>query len=275
MRKMVKSKMKLTLAVLLITYIAIIPAAKSHAWHESDFHAAAKPNKNADKKRLADMSWVKLQKQFPEAYVLNGPRDRKRVALTFDDAPDPRYTPAILDILAEYDVCATFFIVGNRAQKHPALVRRIQSEGHIIGNHSYDHAVLSKLPLSGYRKQIGTTDTILSRIVGYSPRYVRPPYGELLPQQVKWSKLAGYTIVNWDVDSVDWKNSPSSSVLYNVKKTLQPGSIILQHAGGGVGQDLSGTVNALPQIIQLLRGKGYELVTLPELLGKSADRRTE
>ncbi|MDQ0060678.1 polysaccharide deacetylase family protein [Paenibacillus harenae] len=238
----------------------------------SSTYAFGKPKQNPVQQRKDDMSWVKLQKKYPGAYVLNGPRNEKRVALTFDDAPDPRYTPAILDILAQHDVCATFFIVGNRAQKHPRLVQRIQREGHTIGNHSYDHAVMSKLSLSGYRKQIWRTDAIIKNIVGYSPRFFRPPYGELLPQQVRWSKLAGYTIVNWDVDSVDWKNSTSTVVIRNIKKTLQPGSIILQHAGGGEGQDLSGTIKALPQLIGLLQSKGYELVTLPELLGKSADR---
>jgi peptidoglycan/xylan/chitin deacetylase (PgdA/CDA1 family) len=267
-----RHSMAMKSAVLLLICLMLHAGIGTSSSRTSLVYASLKPKQAAKQQRKDDMSWVKLQKQFPDNYVLNGPRNSRKVALTFDDAPDPRYTPAILDILAQYDVCATFFIVGNRAQKHPQLVQRIQREGHTIGNHSYDHAVMSKLSISGYRKQIWSTDAILKNIIGYSPRYVRPPYGELLPQQVRWSKLAGYTIVNWDVDSVDWKNSPSSAVLRNIKKTLQPGSIILQHAGGGDGQDLSGTVKALPQLILLLRNKGYELVTLPELLGKSADR---
>ncbi|MNZ58775.1 Peptidoglycan-N-acetylglucosamine deacetylase [compost metagenome] len=163
--------------------------------------------------------------------------------------------------------------MGVRAAKHPAIVKRIHNEGHIIGNHSYNHAVLSTLSLSDYRKQIWSTDAAIQKIIGYSPHFIRPPYGETLPQQVKWSQQAGFSIVNWDVDSVDWKKNPSSdSIIKNIKSTLQPGSIILQHAGGGYGQDLSGTIQALPRLIQLLRSKGYELVTLPELLGQSAAR---
>ncbi len=232
-----------------------------------------KPAKETKNRQPAVVSWDKLHKQFPNAFLLNGPRNKKRIALTFDDVPDPRYTPAILDILAEHDVCATFFIVGNRAAKYPSLVKRIHNEGHIIGNHSYDHAVFSKLTLSNYQKQIWRTDTIIKNIIGYSPHFIRPPYGELLPQQIRWSKQAGFVIVNWDVDSVDWKNNPSSAlVLQNIRSTLQPGSIILQHAGGGIGQNLSGTVNALPKLIHLLQSKGYELVTLPELIGQSAAR---
>src|SRR5690606_7056695 len=142
---------------------------------------------------------------------------------TFDDAPDPRFTPAILDTLAKYDVCATFFVVGVRAAKHPAIVKRIHNEGHIIGNHSYNHAVLSTLSISDYRKQIWSTDAAIRKIIGYSPHFMRPPYGETLPQQVKWSQQAGFTIVNWDVDSVDWKNNPSSDlIIKNIKSTLQP-----------------------------------------------------
>jgi peptidoglycan/xylan/chitin deacetylase (PgdA/CDA1 family) len=254
---------------LILDQSAYTTVALANGQHQSQF----KPKKRSNKRRTSDMSWVKLHKQFPDTFLTNGPRNAKRVALTFDDAPDPRFTPAILDILARYDVCATFFVVGARAAKYPAIVKRIHKEGHIIGNHSYDHAVFSMLSLTNYGKQIWQTDYIIKNITGYSPHFVRPPYGELLPQQVKWSKQAGFTVVNWDVDSIDWKNNPSSlSIVNNIKKTLQPGSIVLQHAGGGVGQDLSGTIKALPVIIQLLRNKGYELVTLPELIGQSAYR---
>lgn len=232
-----------------------------------------KPSSTAKRHRAESMPWVKLHKQYPSTFLTNGPRSAKLVALTFDDAPDPRFTPAILDILAKNDVCATFFVVGARASKHPAIVKRIHQEGHIIGNHSYNHAVLSKLSLTDYSKQIWRTDAVIRNIVGYSPHFIRPPYGELLPQQVKWSKQFGFTIVNWDVDSVDWKNNPNSaSIIKNIRRTLQPGSIILQHAGGGYGQDLSGTIHALPWLIQLLRSKGYELVTIPELLSQPASR---
>jgi Predicted xylanase/chitin deacetylase len=233
---------------------------------------ASSPSK-PKKQKAAGMSWVKMHKQFPDSFILNGPRNSKRIALTFDDAPDPRFTPQILDTLASYDVCATFFIVGSRAVKHPALVRRIHQEGHTIGNHSYNHAVLSQLSPREFHTQIWRTDAIVSKIIGYHPRFVRPPYGEMLPNQVAWSRKSGYTVVNWDVDSVDWRNNPNSGIiLHNIKKTLQPGSIVLQHAGGGYGQDLSGTIQALPVLISQLRKKGYTFVTLPELLNQPADK---
>ncbi|SFE14475.1 Peptidoglycan/xylan/chitin deacetylase, PgdA/CDA1 family [Paenibacillus catalpae] len=233
---------------------------------------ASSPSK-PKKQKAAGMSWVKMHKQFPDSFILNGPRNAKQIALTFDDAPDPRFTPQILDILASYDVCATFFVVGSRAVKHPALVRRIHREGHTIGNHSYNHAVMSQLNSREFHTQIWRTDAIVSKIIGYHPRFVRPPYGEMLPDQVAWSRKSGYTVVNWDVDSVDWRNNPNSGiVLHNIKKTLQPGSIVLQHAGGGYGQDLTGTIQALPVLISQLRKKGYKFVTLPEMLNQPADK---
>lgn len=233
---------------------------------------ASSPSK-PKKQKAAGMSWVKMHKQFPDSFILNGPRNAKQIALTFDDAPDPRFTPQILDILASYDVCATFFVVGSRAVKHPALVRRIHREGHTVGNHSYNHAVMSQLNSREFHTQIWRTDAIVSKIIGYHPRFVRPPYGEMLPDQVAWSRKSGYTVVNWDVDSVDWRNNPNSGIiLHNIKKTLQPGSIVLQHAGGGYGQDLTGTIQALPVLISQLRKKGYKFVTLPEMLNQPADK---
>ncbi|MGG4144600.1 polysaccharide deacetylase family protein [Paenibacillus algorifonticola] len=230
--------------------------------------------KTGKKRRSDSVSWVKLQKRYPGAYFLNGPRHKKEVALTFDDAPDPRITPAILDILAKHHVQATFFLVGTRAEKHPEIVKRIHREGHVIGNHSYNHKVMSKLSPNDFHRQVWRTDAIISRIIPYHPHFFRPPYGEMQPGQVAWAKNNGYIVVNWDVDSADWKNNPTSTViLRNMHKTLRPGSIILQHAGGGTAQSLSGTIEALPQLIASLQQKGYRIVTLPELLEQSAERR--
>jgi len=225
--------------------------------------------------RRKTLSWGALQKRYPGTFVIGGPRGEKKVALTFDDVPDPRFTPKVLDILARYKVRATFFVVGSRASKYPSMVKRMQREGHIIGNHSYNHAVFSRISLPAFRQQILRTDAILRPLAGYSPRLIRPPYGEILPEQIEWMKRNGYIAVNWDVDSADWRGIDSNTVLFNIKKTLRPGSIVLQHAGGGTGQNLSGTIEALPRLIKLLHSKGYRIVTLPELLSKPAARNME
>ncbi|MEK3882869.1 polysaccharide deacetylase family protein [Paenibacillus sp. PL2-23] len=258
---------------------AAAPSNLAAAYISTDTASTLQPSKRQTdhkrKKRRSTrkpspvMSWETLKRQYPNVFLTNGSRSLNRVALTFDDAPDPRFTPAILDVLAQYDVCATFFVVGERAAKHPELVSRIIREGHVIGNHSFDHSVFSKLSMYQFQQQIWKTDGIIQQITGVSPTLIRPPYGELLSKQVSWGKQNGFTIVNWDVDSEDWKRNPDSArVMANIKRTLQPGSIILQHAGGGVGQDLSGTIQALPSLIELLEGKGYELVTLSELINK-------
>ncbi|QHW30777.1 polysaccharide deacetylase family protein [Paenibacillus rhizovicinus] len=236
---------------------------------------SAQTRKRKKRNRAKPISWVALQQQYPGSFVIWGPRRYRRVALTFDDVPDPRYTPQVLETLARYKVRATFFVVGQRAAAHPALVRRMVREGHIVGNHSLNHPVFSRISLYAMQQQISRTDWTLRPLVGYSPRFVRPPYGEIVPAQVEWLRSQGYTVVNWDVDSQDWRSLDSQSILINIRRTLQPGSIILQHAGGGEGQDLSGTIAALPRLIKLLRSKGYVIVTLPELLGRPAGRKLQ
>ena len=233
---------------------------------------AGEPSLPAGSKPEA-MSWVRLEKRYPGSFVTRGSGERRAVALTFDDVPDPRYTPQVLDILARHRVRATFFVVGSRAVKHPALVRRMVREGHLIANHSYSHALFRKSSMYRFQEEIDRTDRILAKLSGYRPRFIRPPYGEITPRQVEWSRRRGYIIANWDVDSVDWRQIPKHRVLANIRKTLQPGSIILQHAGGGYGQDLSGSVEALTPLIRMLRAKGYRIVTLDELLGQNGQRK--
>ncbi|MCQ6558780.1 polysaccharide deacetylase family protein [Paenibacillus mendelii] len=220
------------------------------------------------------LSWVKLQQLYPGAFYIGGPRKPRMVTLTFDDVPDMNYTPKVLDILAKYKVRATFFVVGSRARAYPSIVRRMQREGHMIGNHSYSHPVFSRISLQQFQQQVMRTDALLRPLIGYSPKLIRPPYGEILPKQIEWAQSKGFVIVNWNVDSEDWRSLDSNRILINIKRTLQPGSIILQHAGGGQGQDLSGTINALPRLIRMLRSKGYQIVTLPELLNRPVARQT-
>lgn len=214
--------------------------------------------------------WPEMQKLYEGVFVLYASRSENKVALTFDDVPDPRFTPQVLDILKRKKVRATFFVVGTRAKKHPGLVKRIYREGHAVGNHSYSHPDFSRLTLSKMQEQITRTDRELSRLLGIRPRLIRPPYGEILVDQLEWSRREGYTVVNWDVDSSDWRQLTAAKVYRNVTRSVRPGSIVLMHAGGGEGQNLAGTVKALPRIIDWLREHHYEPVTLPELLGVPA-----
>lgn len=212
------------------------------------------------------IKWTELERKYEGVFVLSASRGSRKVALTFDDVPDPRFTPKVLDVLKEKRVHATFFVVGSRTLKNPGILRRIHREGHNVGNHSYNHPDFSKLSLVRVQEQINRAEGIISGVTGLKPRLIRPPYGEILPKQLEWAKKRGYIVVNWDVDSQDWKQLSANQVFRNVTRSVKPGSVVLMHAGGGDGQDLTGTVKALPRIIDWLRAHNYEIVTLTELL---------
>lgn len=234
-----------------------------------DTSVMSKQRETEEKERsnaAVGLSLSQLIKKYPDTFRVRGPHI-KQVALTFDDVPDPRFTPKVLDVLKKEGVKATFFAVGTRSKKHPGLVARIKREGHAIGNHSYNHAQFNKLTLNEFRDQIERTNRILKSITGQEPRLIRPPYGEINEEQLRWARKNNYKIVNWNVDSLDWKGLSKDQVKENILSATGPGAIILQHAGGGVGSELQGTIEALPEVISELRSKGYTFVTLPEMLG--------
>lgn len=213
-----------------------------------------------------------LRAKYPDDFKLSGTAKEKSIALTFDDGPDERFTPQVLDMLKAYGVKATFFVLGKKAEAHPAIVKRMIREGHIVGNHSYRHPLFTKLPVDQFAQEIGQTEEVLNRLIGYRPKLLRPPYGEIDEEQLLWAKNSGYVVVNWNVDSLDWKNLNEEQVSGNILGHTKAGAIVLQHSAGGGSQDLSGTVKALPGIITKLRGQGYKLVTIPELLHVSKSK---
>ncbi|MDG0814626.1 polysaccharide deacetylase family protein [Cohnella rhizosphaerae] len=254
-------------AGLMLAGTALVPAKTGEAETARERPAVSVSASKASKPASAPVSWSDLQRRYRGVFVLRASASGgRRVALTFDDVPDPRYTPLVLNVLKRKRVRATFFVVGSRASKHPGLVRRIVNEGHAVGNHTYSHPELPKLSLGQVKREIERTGAEIRETAGFEPAMIRPPYGDIRPAQLEWARSRGYTVVNWDVDSQDWRQIPSGVVLRNALKGLRPGSIVLMHAGGGSGQNLFGTVNALPHLIDQLRAKGYELVTVPELL---------
>ncbi|WP_232729949.1 polysaccharide deacetylase family protein [Paenibacillus phocaensis] len=206
-----------------------------------------------------------LRRKYSETFKFRGP-EGKQIALTFDDGPDPRFTPQILDVLHRKGVKATFFVVGVRAKKFPGIMQRIHRDGHIIGNHSFSHPNFHNRSVKQFQNEIQRTEKIIQSTVGYRPKLIRPPYGEIKEEQLQWAQKNGYTLVNWNVDSQDWKGLDKEKVKSNVIRTAGPGSIILHHSGGGVGSNLNGTIQALPEIIDTLQAQGYRFVDLAELL---------
>jgi peptidoglycan/xylan/chitin deacetylase (PgdA/CDA1 family) len=219
-----------------------------------------------DKERVnTPLTLADLHQKYRSTFLFNGPQNVRQAALTFDDVPDTIFTNQILDVLKQYGVKATFFVVGNRAEAHPEVIRRIVKDGHELGNHSYSHPNLAKTDAAKFHDEVLNTEQILTNITGYKHKLFRPPYGNVTEPQILWLASQQYHIINWNVDSLDWKGLNAEQVTANVLGHVVPGAVILQHGAGGEGEDLTGTVQALPGIIEKLQASNIQLVTVPEL----------
>lgn len=196
-------------------------------------------------------------------------RRPKEVALTFDDGPDHLWTPRILDVLSAYQVKATFMCLGKQVARNPRVLQRIKADGHIIGNHSWDHPYLTKVPLSEVRMQVERTANEIAKVAGVNPRLFRPPYGDLNDDVIREIASLKKEILLWDIDSWDWKGLSGPQVAKNILGHVRDGSIVLQHCSGPF-ETVNGTLEALPYIIEVLRERGYTFSTVPKLLRMAA-----
>ena len=197
----------------------------------------------------------------------HGNSNTKKVALSFDDGPSVLYTEQILEILKEYDVPATFFMVGKNVERHPEIAREVAESGHVIGNHSYNHTNLIFHTNKKVREELVRTDQAIHKATGKSPMIFRPPYGGNDPLTLIQAKKMGYITVKWSLSAKDWEKPGVDKILDNISH-VKNGTIILLHDGfeSHDNADRSQTVQALPLIINQLRSEGYEFVTVPELL---------
>jgi len=222
---------------------------------------------------------------YPLSYTVTqyGYHPRK-VALSFDDGPDPEWTPKILDILKKYNVKGAFFMIGEEAEKYVGTMQRVYREGHEIGNHTFTHPDISEISRGQADLQLNLTERLFGAKLGVQPLYFRPPYS--IDQEPDTNDQAapidrveglGYVIVGNKIDTNDWDENPpknpkeiTDSVFDQIaqmeKKPWMRGSIILLHDGGG---DRSATIEALPVLIESLRQRGYEIVPVSELVGKT------
>jgi len=182
----------------------------------------------------------------------------KVIALTFDDGPDPVDTPAVLNILKEKNVRATFFVLGQAAQANPDLLKRLVLEGHEVGNHSFYHDYQQRRLV----EEMKQTDQEVFASTGAHTYFYRPPGGFLSKSQLETVRKNGHIVALWSVDSKDWRNPGVKQIVDNVLKNVFPGAIILLHDGG---YQRTQTVKALGPIIDALRARGYRLATLSEL----------
>lgn len=184
-------------------------------------------------------------------------KHKKVVALTFDDGPDGNTTPQALDILAKYKIKATFFVQGKNIAGNESILKRMQSEGHEVGNHSWNHPILTKLSLEDAKQQLTDTEDAITKVLGKSSKLMRPPYGAISDDIRNSLDLS---FIMWDVDSLDWKSKNEAAILTEIQRQTTDGSIILMH---DIHQM---SVNSLPRVIEYLQGQGYSFVTVSELL---------
>ena len=181
----------------------------------------------------------------------------KKIALTFDDGPHPYYTEQLLDGLKERGAKASFFVMGKQAEAHPEIVQRMQTEGHLIGNHTYSHLQLGKGNRETFKSELVKTNELLFEITGEEPQYVRPPYGS-------WDKSFESELtmipVLWTIDPMDWCSSDVSGIVRKVTKKAEENSVILMH------DEYKSSVTAALEIVDILQEQGYEFVTVDEIL---------
>lgn len=185
--------------------------------------------------------------------------DAAPVALTFDDGPNALYTPKVLDILARYGLRATFFVVGSEVERLPALTRRIISDGHVLGNHTWDHADLTTLDDQGFRDQVDRTEALLGSILGTPPNCVRPPFGRINAFGRSELLHRGLAVALWTKDTEDWKRPGTTVIVQNALAGARPGGVILFHDSG---PDMSQTVAALPAVIEGILGRGLRIAPI-------------
>ncbi|MBN3522946.1 polysaccharide deacetylase family protein [Paenibacillus apiarius] len=194
------------------------------------------------------------------------PSAGKRIALTFDDGPDPKNTPKILELLKQYDAKATFFLVGRRVEKHPQLVKHTVSEGHEIGNHSYHHKYLRRGTSPAVIKdEIIRAHRVIEEVSGIEPRLYRPPGGYYNENLVKVAQANDYRVVmwSWHQDTKDWSSPGVHRIVNKVLDHARNGDIVLMH---DFNDRSSQTVEALKEILPELKKRGYSFVTVSELM---------
>ncbi len=208
---------------------------------------------------------ARIDSQFFVSAICSKDTQEKKVALSFDDGPDPLVTPQVLALLREYQAPSIFFCIGRKIAGNEPLLQQIHEEGHIIGNHSFSHSYfLDFFPKRKLIKEFEKTDELIEESIGHRPRFFRPPYGVTNPPISRAVKERGYTVIGWDVRSLDTVIKEEEKVIDRVIQGVKPGSIILFH---DINQSL---LSILPAVLDYLQSNNYKITRLDELIGKEA-----
>lgn len=188
--------------------------------------------------------------------------EEKKLAISFDAAWGDDYTLEILDILDKYDVKSTFFLVGFWVDKYPEHVKEIYNRGHDVGNHSTNHPYMTKLSDDEIEKELNITGNKIEKLIKEKPILFRPPFGDYNDRVINVCKDNGYYVIQWDVDSLDWKEMGVQPVVDRVTRNVRNGSIVLFH------NNAKYVLEYLPIIIDRLQREGYEIVPISQLIYK-------
>lgn len=211
--------------------------------------------------RQSGVVWHGLER--PRRVEFGGPRldaGGPRIALTFDDGPKPVFTEEILNVLKQHDAKATFFFTGKMAERFPELVQAVDRAGNEIGNHTYDHVNLTRLPSEALYTQLTNTKQIIRNLTGKPTRFFRPPGGDVTESIVAQAQNWGYQTAMWTINADDTRVEDPEVIVRWVVNRAKDGAVILMHNGSQAGLD------ALPRILEILQAQGYRFVTLSEIL---------
>ena len=196
------------------------------------------------------------------------PRGSKQIALTYDDGPNDPHTLKLLEVLAQHEVRATFFMIGRYVRQRPDIVRAVADAGHVIGNHTTTHPLLIFQSASQTTTELMECRAALTDAIGEHSNLFRPPFGGRRPATLRIARDLGLVPIMWNVTGYDWNAPPAATIEQKVASQIRGGNVVLLHDGGhkAMGADRSQTVLATENLIQRYREQGYEFVTVKEML---------
>ena len=241
-----------TIARRVVRHGSPLPPIETQLWHQS--------HDGVVDQVLGEHSGEVVSETVIEAPVAAAPTSGREVVLTFDDGPDHRWTPMVLDILRDKGVKAVFCVVGTQMRRYPDLVKRAHAEGHVLCNHTMDHDVnLRQRPDDAIRRNIDATTEMIRELTGQQPRFYRAPGGNLSEFIIAHARSEGMRVLGWSLDPADYRTPGAETIMNRVVSGVQPSGVTLLHDAGG---DRSQTVAQLPGLIDRLRADGY-VVAVP------------